>query len=260
MNIRLPNWPMSSVIKLACDEWTILHPNNPADPVTSPWILVMNAVDCWARHQWSQYNKEVTAETRDKLHEEIRRAARCQYGWLRGATDPRPTVQSSQDDPKLLTGLGIELNAHVERRALLLRQRRLTSDRDERAKIDAELKDIDRQSELGRELYTIARTGKKHGKEGFVASAHHHNEYLFGGRPLPPSFTKPAWITCARCGAAVQRSKRPVDIGGGVKANCWACLCISVSGPECSCINEPMWNAMLENHYASGPDRESFYH
>ena len=157
MNIRLPSWPMESVIRAACAEWTILHPDNPADPMASPWDLVVMAVDCWGRHRCSDYDLQYTDEARASMHQEIRRAARRQYKWLRSLSDPRIAVASTESQPLVLNDISHGLNDIVEQRALLLQKRRLTRDPDERRKIDADLAVLDRQSAVGMRLCQNAR-------------------------------------------------------------------------------------------------------
>jgi hypothetical protein len=157
--VNIPSLSMASVIKAACAQWSDLHPETPADPVTSPWSLVVTAVDCWLRHAMTQYDQVRTNKNRSELQAAIRVAARRQYPWLRSEPDPRIALVPTEEPPLLLNALSRELNNIVEARANLTRKRLYTKDRSERAAIDAELNDLDRKSIRGRKWAQEIRDG-----------------------------------------------------------------------------------------------------
>lgn len=240
--IALPSLSMASVLKAACSSWSLLHPENPADPVTSPWPLVVNAVDCWVRHELSSYDQECTNDTREELHAAIKTAAKRQYPWLRSTVDPRGDHAPVKEPSLLLNEIGRELNNIVEARARLTQQRRRTKDPREIERIDAELGALERQSKLGRDLCQIGRTCTMDGRRALVAEHHYQNRHIFGGRTLSPNFIERVDIRCVLCGGSVHKTKRPIDVGNGSKQTCWSCLCMSVTGRREARITEESWN------------------
>jgi hypothetical protein len=190
------------------------------------------------------------------------RSARRQYKWLRSLGDPRVAAAATEGQPLVLNDISHGLNDIVERRALLLQKRRLTRDPDERRKIDADLAVLDRQSAVGMRLCQNARDREANAFDRkYLVSIHNTAEsqqYVFGGRSLPPSFIEPVWFTCASCGSAVQKTKRPVDHGAGVKLIAWSCRCVSVSAPAGASITDALWREILEDQVFGTP--ESFDH
>jgi hypothetical protein len=236
---------MHAVIRAACSEWNLIHAQDPVNPDTSAWPRVIGAVDCWLRHACSNYDQERTDTNRVELQIAVRIAARRKYSWLRAETDPRtkacePTLELT------LTGLGRELNDIIEKRALLTRERSRTKDCAERKRIDVQLKELDRQSEMGRQLFKIGQTSRStNGKRSLVVEEHTADRYLFGTRTLESNYINPTGITCVRCWAKVYVTKRPIDIGSGVKRLCWACRCMCVYGDGNSRVDQDRWFTIL---------------
>jgi hypothetical protein len=235
MDIQLPNWTRQRLIRESIDAWNLKH-QPPADPKTSSWAEVYNAVLAFCRHWASHYDQALAAgEDRDQLHDKITTLAKAQYPWLRLGRDPR-IAQEEPDAPETIyVQRSRELSELVSKKDHLIRskfslRKAFHPDYRQRVKtINAEIAQIEAKVAQMTKSFRINK-GQIHGAQDLPVefSIPDPPEYVFAGRRLAPNYIAPTGITCPECNRRVFRTKRPIDCGCGIKLMSFSCLCINV--------------------------------
>src|SRR5215470_3769947 len=82
----------------------------------------------------------------------------------------------------------------------------------------------------------------------FIVWGHPVPCYSFAGRELAPNYIEALGFRCPRCEATVMRSKRPLDLGAGIKLVCISCQCTSIAvSREFARANPKAWESLLED-------------
>jgi hypothetical protein len=194
---------MQRVLSEACQSWT-LHNSEPADPETSEWSLVYNAVLAYLRHLLTDYHDALrSGADRDQLHDEITTAAKRQYPWLRLSVDPRTALEpvakqyGFSERSKTLSKLITEKDHLIRARSELKRQYHADY-RERDAAINAQIRELEAKAAALYEKFQI-RKGVSQGRLPYDLSIAIEPAYLFGGRPLAGNYTKPLDYKCPRC-------------------------------------------------------------
>jgi hypothetical protein len=218
MQAAFPRWSMERIIAEACAAWSIRKSDNPCTP-DSDWGFICNVVHAWARHDLTCYDQIHTPETRDQLQAGIRSEVAKAYPWLRIERDPRKAKVVTEDRPLvfgMLSRVLSDLSAKRSNAMLALRElkRKRPVDREAVAEMDAEVNRLDLEI---RALFTGIRPDE-YGDRPLVAH-HESGDYLWAGYVLENNYIEPApdRIVCPACEARVWRTKRKMDLGGGVK-------------------------------------------
>ena len=236
--ISLPPWPMSRLLSEACAYWNIQHPEAPADPVTSNWPLLYNAVHAYLRHEQTGYDRALTAGAdRDALRHQITQEAATRYRWLRVERDPRTPEQSRRKENRPLnrfsrqladlTGDRAQLTqaiAHERRTSARGWQERLKKAQERLENVNAQIK------KLNSLFFTPTLERREDGMVQLCTLVHMHGVpgYSFAERELPPNYTRSAGFKCPQCGMTVLRSKCPVPVGAGRQMVAFSCHCYSL--------------------------------
>jgi hypothetical protein len=177
-------------------------------------------------------------EERQILRGRIHAAARNQYKWLRPDIDPRVGEQGQAlvrrpPDPRFLNRVSADLADLVSARAQLLThiaelKWHKPIDGEYLGQLQADLVQIERSIEAARHYFDqIPLTGGRPPVR-LIAWRHKTPGYLFAGRPLLPNYIEAIGASCAECGRAIMRSKRPLDCGCGIRLYGLSCLCKSL--------------------------------
>ena len=271
-SFSFPSWPRERVLREAVNSWSLRKAHEErCDPETSEWPFVCNVVLAWLRHELTQYDKLRDSETRDKLREEIRVAARRHYPWLRPDIDPRsPSPKSPRTrDPRYLNRVSAYLAELVSERARLsqaIALSRRTKEADARKRVkemEARITEIDGQIEhyslyfqTMSQIADQAPPNPERADWRLLIWLQRSPEYSFGGRnDLPPNITQSASFKCAHCTSTVLKTKRELDLGAGIKLICLSCLCssIAVTRKQVPLLNAERW-ATLRDIFTRGKE------
>jgi hypothetical protein len=258
MQISLPPFPMSRLIKESCDGFSQRHPDTPLDPETGDWGLVYAAILSFLRHAQSNYDAELASGAdRESLRAQVTTAAKQKYPWLRLSLDPRTKKEEPLDRKKIYTQRSRELSELVSKKDRLIHSKLVLKkafcpDYRQRVKaINAEIVQIEATVLKMMKSFRIDK-GTIYGAQDLPMEFHipDRPEYIFGGKRLAPNYITPTGITCPQCNKRVFRTKVAHDYGCGIKLMSFACLCVNV-------IIRPNYNPSLAGWEALLDSRES---
>jgi hypothetical protein len=240
MQISLPPFPMSRLIKEACEGFSLRHPDHPLDPETGDWGLIYAAILSYLRHSQCNYDAELASGAdRESLRQQVTTAAKQKYPWLRLAVDPRTDARHAKSEADaqkhLYAQRSKDISELISKKDHLIRskselRKAFHPDYRQRVKtINAEIAQIEAKVAQMTKSFRINK-GQIHGAQNLPVefSIPHPPEYVFAGRRLAPNYIAPTGITCPECNRRVFRTKRPVDCGCGIKLMSFSCLCINV--------------------------------
>jgi hypothetical protein len=241
---------MRRLLREAAITWVLRHPEHPCDPVTSDWPFVCNVVLAYLRHALTDYDRLVDPETRDALRAQVQAEARRQYRWLRPEIDPRKnaeTLQGGQKHYKVLNEASAQLAELVGARAHLFEARRREKDKAQKALIEQRIKEVEEQIKQRQSLFEKFESPDG-AQEPFIVWNHPGAGYSFGCRRLPPNYIESAGCKCPGCNKTVMQTKRPLDLGAGIKLVCLSCECMSIAiSAKYGGTNATAWGGLLAN-------------
>jgi hypothetical protein len=241
---------MNRLLREAAIAWDLRNPDNRCDPATSDWPFVCQVVLAYLRHSLTDYDRLVDPENREALRSQVQIAAYRQYPWLRPKTDPRKgavNCENSGKHFKVLNEASAQLAELVSTRAHLIEARRHEKDKARRELIAKDLKRTEEVIKQRRSLFeTFPGPDGKPGSQ-FIVWDQSTPGYSFGCRSLAPNYLEEAGFKCPKCGKAVMRTKRPLDLGAGIKLVCLSCECMSIAvAREYARANAKAWRDLLE--------------
>jgi hypothetical protein len=86
--------------------------------------------------------------------------------------------------------------------------------------LETEIAEADREMQA---LYRMVAPDKDGEREVFIE--HGKGDYWWGGNHLSPNHVEPLDLTCRKCKARLYRTKRPVNVGGGIRYYVVSCHC-----------------------------------
>jgi hypothetical protein len=240
MPINLPSWPAERLIVEAVGTYNLRHPDSPVDAKTVEWSHLCAIILSFCRHELSGYTQALLeGADREKLRAAVHAAARAKYPWLRANTDPRkPESKEAPPDSRMLTRYSRRSADLITYKAQLLARMRELRGQLSRSQTD-ELKERVREidaliaSDLAWGQMAIKQaaltkdSAQKNGCE-LMMLRYKQPGYQFGGKDLLESYTKYLGFCCPECGQRVRRTKRPIDLGSGIKLSALSCHCTSI--------------------------------
>ena len=223
-----PRWSPEAVIAEAARNWNLLHPSRPFDPAGGSWTFACIVIEAWLRHAVSNYDMVCTPENRSELQKEIKRRARLAYPWLvNKEIDPRGSGNAGrQPIVRPFDWIGhylAELSSHRSAAMVALRNAKRKNERQDMQTLEAEISEADRQMQT---LYRMVMPDKHGERDVFIL--HERGDYCWAGNRLSPNHLEPLPITCRNCAARLYRTKRPVNVGGGIYYHVVSCRCSMV--------------------------------
>ena len=252
-DFRFPSWPISRILKEACAAWNLRHDSaDHLDPEASPWDQkLLAACFAWLRHSVSAYDQMLeSGADRDTLRRQIHAAARRQLPWLSLDSDPRTRFRASPPGGSVQPTRRLDRLSRAMSEALDAKQAALVGRDRERAR------ELDRHIAKGLDYCQWARGLASPGfveealSNGFEMACAHRGpdkyRYVFEDRgDLAENLTLYLPTKCQRCGARVRRTKRELDLGGGVRLYAMSCLCCSTLLPRSLChVPQGLWDSI----------------
>ena len=255
-DFRFPSLPIARILKEACAAWNLRHTCEEwLDPETSPWDQkFLAATLAWLRHSFPDMTRcWLTVLTVKPSAGRFTPPLGGHYPWLSLDSDPRTrfrtsgsaseSTQSTQSTRRLdiiNRGMGKALSAKQEALARADRAQAREFDRyiadglatcqRLRALVAPDFVDDALQNGI-----CIPRVRRDSGE----------GRYVFEGRELPENLTVYLPVKCQCCLARIRRTKRELDLGGGVRLYAVSCLCTSTLLPRSLChVPQELWDSL----------------
>jgi hypothetical protein len=233
MQISLLNWPPRRLVRESILNHNLRHPEAPLDLEKAPWQDIVSVIFAFVRHELTNYDAELRAQTKGAYDEEKRNAlaeritarTRAAFPWLK--QDPRPFPKKERE---------LELDESARRLADLRTYEYHVS------QVLSETRDRLRKKELREHLVSVREkiaewTGSfdnspppsEHHVRVYSRPTKTGKDYDFFGYHFHLNYLRFCGFTCPLCRVSVIAVKRALPFGQGQKRFFASCHCVCIA-------------------------------
>ena len=253
MQISLLHWPPQRLVRESVLNHNLRHPEARLDEEESPWEVIVAVIYAFVRHELTDYDAELAAQTEGAYDEGKRNALAARitartlraFPWLK--QDPRPFPAQERgleldDNARRVANLRT-LEYHVKQ--VLADTREAGRKKELRAKL-TEIRDrIARFDDLfDRSPLPSARHIRIYSRETETGA-----DYDWFCYDFHLNYLQYVGFSCPVCGAPIMAVKRAVPFGQGRKRYFISCYCVCIATDKLiRRLKMKWWQEVLEEH------------